>query len=83
MLLVTPPPTVLPIESSTKTSKSLSAPPVPGFYAGPQNIDDIVDHSVGRVLDLFGLDGGKVHRWRETPARDHLQVRKGGRDETA
>lgn len=62
---------------------AIVAPPVPGFYAGPQDIDDIVDHSVGRVLDLFGLDGGKVHRWRETPARDHLQVRKGGRDETA
>ncbi len=41
------------------------APPVPGFYARPQSVDDIVDHSVGRVLDLFGLDSGKVTRWGE------------------
>lgn len=41
------------------------APPVPGFYADPQSIDELVDHSVGRVLDLFGLDAGKVKRWGE------------------
>ena len=41
------------------------APPVPGFYARPRSVDDIVDHSVGRVLDLFGLDSGKVTRWGE------------------
>ncbi len=41
------------------------APPVPAFYARPESVDDIVDHSVGRVLDLFGLDTGKVKRWRE------------------
>ncbi|WP_299617338.1 UbiX family flavin prenyltransferase [Pelagibius sp.] len=41
------------------------APPVPGFYANPQSIDEMVDHSVGRVLDLFGLDSGKVKRWGE------------------
>lgn len=41
------------------------APPVPGFYANPQSIDEMVDHTVGRVLDLFGLDSGKVRRWGE------------------
>ena len=41
------------------------APPVPGFYAIPQTIDEMVDHTVGRVLDLFGLDSGKVRRWGE------------------
>ncbi|WP_299397543.1 UbiX family flavin prenyltransferase [Pelagibius sp.] len=41
------------------------APPVPGFYANPQTIDEMVDHTVGRVLDLFGLDSGKVRRWGE------------------
>ncbi len=40
------------------------APPVPAFYANPASIDDLVDHSVGRVLDLFGLDTGAVKRWR-------------------
>jgi len=41
------------------------APPVPAFYAKPQSIDDLVDHSVGRVLDLFGLDAGNLRRWGE------------------
>ncbi len=41
------------------------APPVPGFYANPQSIDEMVDHTVGRVLDLFGLDSGTVKRWGE------------------
>ena len=42
-------------------------PPVPAFYAKPGSIDDIVDQSVGRALDLFGLDVEGVHRWREAP----------------
>jgi len=39
------------------------APPMPAFYNNPETIDDIVNHSVGRVLDLFGLDAGLVERW--------------------
>lgn len=42
------------------------APPVPAYYTRPESVDDIVDHTVGRVLDLFGLDTGKVTRWGET-----------------
>lgn len=38
-------------------------PPVPAFYSMPQTIDDIVDHTVGRALDLFGLETGRVVRW--------------------
>jgi 4-hydroxy-3-polyprenylbenzoate decarboxylase len=38
-------------------------PPVPAFYNQPKTIDDILDHLTGRVLDLFGLDTGKVKRW--------------------
>ena len=41
------------------------APPVPAFYTKPENLDDMVDHSVGRVLDLFGLDSGRVKRWKQ------------------
>lgn len=41
-------------------------PPVPAFYAKPQSIEDMVDHTVGRVLDLFDLDPGIVRRWRGT-----------------
>ena len=44
------------------------APPVPAFYARPDSIDDLVDHSVGRVLDLFGLDAGNLRRWGERSA---------------
>jgi 4-hydroxy-3-polyprenylbenzoate decarboxylase len=39
------------------------SPPVPGFYARPTTIDDIVNHSVSRALDLFDLDVGPVRRW--------------------
>ena len=41
------------------------APPVPAFYSKPKSVDDLVDHAVGRVLDLFDLDAGLPHRWRE------------------
>lgn len=40
------------------------APPVPAFYTKPETLDDLVDHSIGRVLDLFDIDTGKVKRWR-------------------
>jgi 4-hydroxy-3-polyprenylbenzoate decarboxylase len=39
------------------------APPVPAFYARPQSLEEMVAHTVGRVLDLFGLDSGTVRRW--------------------
>lgn len=40
-------------------------PPVPAFYAHPQSVDDIVDHTVGRVLDLFDVPhDGLVARWQ-------------------
>ena len=43
-------------------------PPVPAFYAMPSTVEDIVNHSVGRALDLFGLDAGLVVRWGEKGA---------------
>jgi 4-hydroxy-3-polyprenylbenzoate decarboxylase len=42
---------------------AIIAPPLPGFYTRPESIDDIVNHSVGRTLDLFGIDAGLVKRW--------------------
>ena len=39
------------------------APPVPAFYNRPQTIDDLINQSVGRVLDLFDIDSGIVKRW--------------------
>lgn len=41
------------------------APPVPAFYSRPATLDQMVDHTLGRVLDLFGLDAGTVQRWGE------------------
>ncbi|MBT1155941.1 UbiX family flavin prenyltransferase [Aminobacter anthyllidis] len=41
-------------------------PPVPAFYAKPQSLEEMVDHTVGRVLDLFDLDPGMVRRWQGT-----------------
>jgi 4-hydroxy-3-polyprenylbenzoate decarboxylase len=39
------------------------APPLPAFYARPITIEEMVDQSVGRALDLFGLSWGPVKRW--------------------
>ena len=39
------------------------APPMPAFYNHPESVDDIINHTVGRVLDLAGLDNDMVKRW--------------------
>jgi polyprenyl P-hydroxybenzoate/phenylacrylic acid decarboxylase-like protein len=39
-------------------------PPVPAFYSGAKTIDDLVNHTVGRVLDLFGFEHAKISRWQ-------------------
>ncbi len=49
---------------------AIVAPPVPGFYAMPQSLDDMIDHTVGRVLDLFDIENGLVRRWGEPAADD-------------
>lgn len=41
-------------------------PPVPAFYTKPTSVEEIVDHIVGRALDLFDLDAGLVSRWQGT-----------------
>jgi len=48
-------------------------PPVPAFYSHAKTIDDLVNHTVGRVLDLFGVEHQKIARWqgmRSEPAKD-------------
>ena len=42
-------------------------PPVPAFYSQPKTVEDIVDHTVGRVLDQFGIEHDLVRRWGEPP----------------
>jgi flavin prenyltransferase len=51
------------------------APPVPAFYAKPQTLTEMVDQTLGRVLDLFGLDTGGVKRWGEFAAEKDRQPR--------
>jgi len=43
---------------------AIIAPPMPGFYNDPQTIDDLLNHNVGRVLDLFDIESGLVKRWK-------------------
>jgi 4-hydroxy-3-polyprenylbenzoate decarboxylase len=47
---------------------AILAPPVPAFYANPQSLEELVDQSVGRVLDLFDIDAGAARRWGEPVA---------------
>lgn len=44
---------------------AIIAPPVPAFYAKPESIEEMVDHTVGRMLDLFEIDVGTIRRWGE------------------
>jgi flavin prenyltransferase len=46
------------------------APIVPAFYNRPQSVDDIINHTCGRLLDLFGIDTGIVKRWKGGAAED-------------
>ncbi len=40
------------------------APPIPSFYHRPQTIDDLIQHSIGRALDLLGIELPDLRRWR-------------------
>jgi 4-hydroxy-3-polyprenylbenzoate decarboxylase len=41
-------------------------PPVPAFYALPETLEQMVDHTLGRVLDLFDIESRTVRRWSGT-----------------
>jgi 4-hydroxy-3-polyprenylbenzoate decarboxylase len=49
-------------------------PPVPAFYMRPTTIDELVDHSVGRALDQFGLHAETFPRWNEELRRKQLKL---------
>jgi len=55
---------------------AIIAPPVPAFYSRPETIEDLVDHSLGRVLDLFGLETGRLKRWGEETADAPRRLRR-------
>jgi flavin prenyltransferase len=44
---------------------AIIAPPVPAFYAQPTSLDDMVGHTIGRVLDLFGVENELACRWKD------------------
>jgi len=46
------------------------APIVPAFYTKPKSVDDIINHTVGRLLDFFGIETGVVRRWQGGPAEE-------------
>lgn len=52
--------------SAVTEAGAIVYPPVPAFYTKPGSIDDIINHTVGRALDLFGIDSGTVERWTGT-----------------
>ncbi len=45
-------------------------PPVPAFYHKPKTVQDLVDYSVGRVLDLFDIEHNLLPRWEGLPEED-------------
>ena len=53
------------LENMLKLSRmgAIVMPPVPAFYTLPQSVDDIVNHTVARLLDLFGVDVEGIARW--------------------
>ena len=43
---------------------AILCPPAPAFYTQPKTIDDIIDHSVARIMDLFDIDDNETERWQ-------------------
>jgi 4-hydroxy-3-polyprenylbenzoate decarboxylase len=54
-------------------------PPVPAFYFHPKTIDDLINHTVGKVLDLFGIDHHLFNRWGSNSVKRTLR-KKGFKD---
>lgn len=49
-------------------------PPVPAFYARPESLEAMIDHTLGRVLDLYDIDVGTVRRWTGDKARPKVST---------
>jgi 4-hydroxy-3-polyprenylbenzoate decarboxylase len=54
---------------------AIIAPPVPAFYARPANLDEMIDQTVGRVLDLFDLESDDLRRWGEPATEGERPLR--------
>jgi 4-hydroxy-3-polyprenylbenzoate decarboxylase len=55
------------------------APPVPAFYAKPQTLDEMIDQTLSRILDLFDLETGLVRRWGEPSVEGARSLRSKSR----
>ncbi|WP_415795345.1 UbiX family flavin prenyltransferase [Comamonas aquatilis] len=53
---------------------AIVAPPVPAFYTRPADLNEMVDHSLGRVLDLFDIEVNAVKRWQGLSASRRTEV---------
>ncbi len=56
-------------------------PPVPAFYTRPETIDDVVNQSVSRALDLFAIDSGLTRRWGEDISAGSTNLRNSSPDQ--
>jgi len=54
---------------------AIIAPPVPAFYARPANLNEMIDQTVGRVLDLFDLESDGLRRWGEPATEGERPLR--------
>jgi len=63
---------VIHLENLLKVARAgaIVVPPVPAFYARLRSLEDMVDHTVGRVLDLFGVEHSLVRRWGGSAGAD-------------
>ena len=61
------------LESMLKVTEmgAVILPPVPAFYHGPRSIEDLIDQTVGKVLDLFGIEHDLFTRWGMRGSMQH------------
>jgi polyprenyl P-hydroxybenzoate/phenylacrylic acid decarboxylase-like protein len=70
---------VIHLENMLRVAKAggMIVPPVSSFYARPRSLEDAVDHTVGRVLDQFGMHGPSIRRWGDKLSMDDRRVTGG------
>lgn len=61
--------------ASVTEAGAIVYPPVPAFYTKPTSLEEMIDHTVGRVLDLFGIETGVVKRWSGVKKKSEQSVR--------